>query len=437
MRKTYVIDTSAILTDPDVILSLQDNTVIIPLSVLKELDRLKTDPEGEKGYKARKAIRLLNEIRVKGDVVEGIETEDGGLIKFVLRGTTILDPMLDHTKTDIDIIAIAKENDAIVISNDVSLCILAATFGVIAESYRAKNVEFNDKRYAPLTIYLDDSSIDEIVRHRMTDVRFEADEEEPLINQGLIVKSFGGTTSILARYSGNGLIKYVDMKGLTKETKDYVEPRNVEQKFALELLMDPKVQLVNLIGIAGGGKTYIALAAACLQTLEMKRYNRIAITKSIVAFGKQDLGFLPGTSNEKMAPHVANMVDHLNILLGGETEMLMSKGSILIEPLAYIRGKSMDDTFLLVDEAQNLSEEDLLTILTRAGSNTKIVLTGDPTQCDNPYLNMYNNGLMRVIKAFENQEIAGTAILFESQRQTLAKLAAQLLGNGHKFWTQE
>jgi PhoH-like ATPase len=436
MRKTYVIDTSAILTDPDVILSLQDNVAIIPLSVLKELDRLKTDMEGEKGYKARKAIRILSEIRQQGDVITGIKTEDGGLIKFVLRGTVILDEILDHTKTDIDIISIAKEFGAIVISNDVSLCILAAAFNVPAESYRAKNVEFNDKRYSPVTFYIDDTSIDELVRHKATHVRFEGDEE-PLINQGIVIKNYADTTSVLARYRGDGLIKYVDMKALTNATKDYLEPRNVEQKFALDLLMDPSIQLVNLIGIAGGGKTFIALAAGCLQTLELKRYKRVSITKSVVSFSKQEIGFLPGTPDEKMGPHVANMMDHLNTLLGGEVDMLMTKNQILIEPLAFIRGKSLDDTFLLIDEAQNLSEDDLLTILTRAGNNTKIILTGDPTQCDNPYLNMYNNGLMRVIKAFENQEIAGTAVLLESQRQTLAKLAAKLLGNGHNFWTQE
>jgi PhoH-like ATPase len=439
MQKTYVLDTSAILADPDVITSLQDNEVVIPLAVLVELDRHKEESNTERGQKARRAIRILDGLRQLGDADVGVPTEGGGTLRFYIETPTELEG-LDNSKTDAQIVGVAYELNAIVISNDLALCVIASAFGVQAEGYRAKNVEFDDNRYAVQDVYVSKQDMSTLVSEGFLNWGFF--EQEPLLNQGLIVRNSSDPAgaTILGRYVGDNQIKHINTKAIEKKCGAYAVPRNADQWVAMDLLMDPSIQLVNMVGIAGGGKTFITLAAGCLQVVEGGKgapYKTLAITKSVVAFGGQELGFLPGTSGEKMAPVVANLMDHLNNLLNKETQMFMDKGQILIEPLAFIRGKSLDNMFLVVDEAQNLSEEDLLTILTRAGTNTKIILTGDPTQCDAPYLNAYNNGLMRVVKAFENQKIAGTVILYDSQRQELAKLAARLLGKSNNFWTRD
>ena len=435
--KIFVIDTNVLLTDSNSILNFNDSDIIIPLKVLDEIDNHKKRQDSV-GIHARGTIRKLDELRSKGDLFEGVNLEGGTL--FVKKyDPFVLPDDLNLDNPDNQIIATAmtiqkenKKSKVVMVSRDINMRVKCDSLGIKSEDYSNDQVvEDIDTLYTGVVEHLvDDQVIDSVYKDEQ--VYLEKDEVSLQPNQFVMLISSSNdkkTALVKFRSYDNPLRKINSFK----KSVWGIRPKNKEQNFALDLLMDPDIPLVTIIGKAGSGKTLLALAAGMQQcfgeTANDIKYSRVIVTKPVEPVGK-DIGFLPGTMEEKMMPWLAPIQDNLKNLMGNDKltlDMYMDEGKIEIEAMTFIRGRSIANAFIIIDEAQNMTKHEIKTVLTRVGEGTKIILTGDIEQIDNVYLDETSNGLTYVIEKFKEQLVAGHITLIKGERSKIATMASKLL----------
>jgi PhoH-like ATPase len=463
MRKTFVLDTNVLLHDPSALTRFEDNHVVVPIEVVEEIDRFKRDPS-EKGRNARQVSRLLDELRRKGNLAEGVplDSAGGGSLKVVFCRTETLaqlPPELRAGNGDNNILAVALEQrleqvmgsrpPVVLVTKDTNLRIKADAVGLIAQDYTTDKVDIGDLYPGVCELWV---SADQMDRLRapgglpLAELPLGPEGQPPELqaNEGVtLVDAAQPNHTLLARYQAASTA-LVPLQRAPKVRLGRIQPRNREQTFALDLLLDAAVPLVTLVGKAGTGKTLLALAAGLHQVADERLYERLLVTRPVISLGKE-MGYLPGDLEEKMAPWMQPIIDNLDFLLGGEEGSghpggragqraprnswadLKGMGLLEVEAISYIRGRSIPRQFMVVDESQNLTPHEVKTIVTRVGEGTKIVFTGDPYQIDNPYVDAESNGLTWLVERFKGQALAGHVSLLRGERSELAELAANLL----------
>jgi len=439
-KKIYVLDTSVYLTDYNSVFSYGNNDIYVPLVVLEELDQNKKRPNGV-GANARGIIRALDALREKGNFQKGVRIQKGrGLIFTKAPDLSELPAGYDPSIADHQIIATAltlqrefTTRKVILVSNDINLRIKCDAIGLSAEGYKTENViQQRSELYGGFTkLLVDDQVIDRF--YSGEDIQlFNVTEGSPELypNQFVMLVSSSNEkkTAITRFIDENTPFKKIPQH---KESDGWgIAPKNKEQNFALELLLDTAVPVVSLIGKAGSGKTLCAIAAGLQQIMGPEaQYNRLIVSRPVQPMGK-DLGYLPGTMEEKMAPWLAPIQDNLRFLFGDDNLMLESyreKGIIEVEALTYIRGRSIQNAYIIIDECQNLTRHEIKTILTRVGEGTKIVLTGDIEQIDNVNIDETTNGLTYAIEKLKFYDITGHITFIKGERSKVATLSAQTL----------
>jgi PhoH-like ATPase len=436
-KKIYVLDTSVYLTNADCIYAFKTNDIYVPLKVFEEIDKHKKRQDAV-GAQARKIIRIWDELRGSGSLEKGVRIRKGlGLIKAVST-TGMLESDLP---TDLDIkipdhlilataLKCTKETDrkVILVSRDINMRVIADAIGMQAEDFQNNQVVGNSEEiftgYA--TVLVDDQEIDKFYEKK--DVYLEGRALHP--NQYvMLVSNANEKKTALGKFVSD----VAPLQQLLSNKKGVwgIKPRNKEQHFLLDALMDPSIEIVTAIGKAGSGKTICAIAAGLEQTIDESnsQYTRVIVSRPVQPLGK-DIGFLPGTLEEKMTPWLMPIQDNLQFLMGNNKvtlDIYMQKGTIEIEALTYIRGRSISSAFIIIDEAQNLTSHELKTIITRVGEGTKIVLTGDVEQIDNVYIDATSNGLTHAVEKFKKFELASHVTLKKGERSRVATFAAQNL----------
>jgi PhoH-like ATPase len=438
MKKIFVIDTNVLLHDPRAIFSFEENDVIIPIVVIEELDKFKKGID-EIGRNARQVSRILDEFRQKGKLSQGVQLDGGGNLRVELnhQSPQHLPNELIATKADNRILATAlnlKHDNlpVVLVTKDTNLRIKADALGLRAEDYESDTIMLDELYAGETELSVDPGVIDEFY----AEGELPPADPKPYPNQFVLVKnSANPSQTALSRYNQqkNALVPIAN----TKHGVWGITARNKQQQFALDLLLNDDIRLVTLVGRAGTGKTLLALAAGLEKTIENRAFQRLVVSRPVFPLGK-DIGFLPGDIEEKLRPWMQPIRDNLDFLMGAsavagrakgkkDLQSLFDLGMIEVEPLTYIRGRSMPNQYLIVDEAQNLTPHEIKTIITRAGEGTKVVLTGDPYQIDNPYIDSSSNGLTFVVDRFKEEPIAGHITLVKGERSDLAELAATLL----------
>ena len=436
-KKTYVLDTSVYLTDADCIKSFKNNDIVIPLKVLEEIDKHKKRQDSV-GSQARAIIRKLDELRSKGSLSKGVRIEKGlGLAKVKSYNPLCLPDDLDLEDSDNQIIATAlSEQDVskpirkvVVVSRDINMRVKCDSLGLLTEDYNAEQVvESSEGLFTGRAeILVDEQQIDKFYNNEEIWIQKEDHKLYPNQFIMLISNSNEKKTALAKFVSYNHPLRKI-MKPTVKIWNTL--PRNKEQQFALDLLMDATVPVVSLVGKAGSGKTLLALAAGLEQTFSDKSsYRKIVVTKPVEPVGK-DIGFLPGTMEDKMLPWLAPIQDNLQFLMGDDKatlELYIEKGQIEVEAMTFIRGRSISNAFIVIDEVQNMTQHEIKTVLTRVGEGTKIVLTGDIEQIDNVYIDATNNGLSYVVERLKEEAISGHVTLLKGERSKVATIAATKL----------
>ena len=440
-KKNYVLDTSVYLTDADSLYNFGNNDVFIPLKVLEEIDKHKKRQDSV-GINARKTIRALDEMRAKGNLQKGVRLDKGkGIVKVIsyeVLKDVIFPPDLDMSIPDHMIIATAmaireeSTRKTVVVSRDINMRVICDSIGLLAEDYTTeKVVTCSDELYSGLAVHLvDDQVIDRFYDGDDIYIEEEDTKQEWHPNQYiLMVSNANEKKTCIARFYSH----FQPLRKIIHSTiPDWkISSRNKEQAFGIDLLMDPDVKVVSLVGRAGSGKTLCAIAAGLQQTIGLREnhYDRMIVSRPVQPLGK-DIGFLPGTMEEKMLPWLMPIQDNLQFLVGGDKktlQMYMEKGKIEIEALTYIRGRSIANAFIIIDEAQNLTAHEIKTIMTRVGEGTKIVLTGDIEQIDNVYVNETSNGLAHAVEKFKFYPLAGHVTFTKGERSEVATLASKVL----------
>ena len=434
-KKIYVLDTNVLLSDFNALYAFKTNDVVIPLKVLEEIDKHKKRQDGV-GANARQVIRELDSLREKGNLVEGVKLGGRkGNLSVKSYGVYKLPNDMSMEDPDNQILATVLNctsnnigTPVIIVSQDINVRVKADALGLPAEDYTTNQiVEKAEEVYTGFLSHLvDDAMID----------RFYGGEKMFLEEKD--IKLFPNQYVMLvsnANEKKTALAKFKNYNHPLSKVRDYkegiwdVRAKNKEQQFALDLLMDQDVKIVSLVGKAGCGKTLIALAAGLKQILDDGTYKKLIVSRPVQPMGR-DIGFLPGTLEEKMMPWIAPIQDNLEFLMGDDKEhmkTLQEQGTIEIEALTFIRGRSISKAFIIIDEAQNLTMHELKTIITRVGEDTKIVLTGDIEQIDSAFLDATNNGLTYAVEKFKPYELAGHISLQKGERSAVASLAASVL----------
>jgi len=443
MKKVYVLDTNVLLQDPNAVFAFEDNEVIIPAVVLEEIDSKKRNAD-ELGRNARTVSRLLDALRTKGRLHDGVELDNGGSLKVELNHKSFqkLQDVFGEITNDNRILAVAlnyyleeqqleQPRPVILVSKDTLVRIKADVLGLSAEDYLTDRVVTSNELYPGyLTMHVHPGVIDNFYNARYLPVTDLNTNYTFQPHEFVILKDELGTSkSALLKASADG--KRLDPLYLSNEPIWGIGARNVQQRMALELLLNDDIPLVTLTGKAGTGKTLLALAAGLMKIEDERKYKKLLIARPVVPMGK-DIGYLPGEKDEKLRPWMQPVYDNLEFLFntkkpGDIDKILAGMGSIQVEALTYIRGRSIPGQFIIIDEAQNLSKHEVKTIVSRVGEGSKIVLMGDPGQIDHPYLDAYSNGLTYVVERFKNQSISGHINLERGERSQLAQLAADLL----------
>ena len=429
IEKIFVLDTSVIVSDPRALHNFIGNKIVIPYAVYEEVDTFKKGLSAQ-AQAARNFFRILNRIIESGKYLNKyVSLTENIKIKIVGGNTKLLPKEFDKKKRDNQILATAlriskeengwfkKGKEVILVSKDAGLRIAANALKIKTEDYKADKVKNKD-----------------IFSSGVAELKVSTNKFQELTTYGELDISI--TNHINSRVLVNGIECVVSDKNkislLADNVASDIEARNADQEYALWLLNNPKIQLVAMSGVAGAGKTLLAMASAIKQTIddEVNAYKKIVIVRPVVSVGKE-LGFLPGDLDEKMEPWMRPIYDAINIVMGdmdvSKIQYLFDSGIIEVAPLPYIRGRSINNAFIYVDECQNISKSEIKTILTRAGTKTKIVVAGDPGQIDVPYLDKYSCGLAQVIYAFQDNKIFGHCNMAKSERSELAELSAKLL----------
>jgi PhoH-like ATPase len=441
MKKVFVLDTNVLLHDPTSILRFKDNDVVLPITIIEELDRFKRQPEVT-GRNARQVSRSLDLLRQQGHLIDGIALTNGGTLRVALCHRETLDELpaeLEGDQGDNTILALSLElkrqanQPVVLVSKDTNLRIKADALGLIAQDYETDKVDVDELYTGTAEVMVDAEQIEQFYHQGEIDL-----ERHLFANEALTLVDINNPSHTALAIADSTSKKAVALSKLPNSGVSRIRARNREQKFALELLLRDSIQLVTLVGKAGTGKTLLAIAAGLHMVADERIYNRLLISRPVVPMGR-DLGFLPGDINEKLTPWMQPLYDNFDLILGTQDmsnkpsyhrrgyEELMEHGLLQIEPLTYIRGRTVPKQFLIVDEAQNLTPHEVKTILTRAGEGTKIVLTGDLEQIDNPYVDSASNGLTYVVERFKEEPLAGHITLSKGERSPLAERATILL----------
>jgi len=426
--KNFILDTNVLVHDPYCFENFEDNNIIIPFPVLEEIDKLKKN-SGSVGQNARKVNRFLDSLRSKGRLTEGVRLESGGTLRIAVfdEFKSKLPPFAASNYKDNAILlymmelSLVDKLPVILVSKDINMRVKADIMGLKADDYLHDKVEIDDK-LSGINIIDNPSLRDQFIDRD----ELSADELPEPVGANEFV-DFG--KEIFGRVSPDGE-RIVPLE-ITMETSSWgIMPRNREQMMATELLLDDDVRVVFIPGMAGTGKTLISLACGLRKVVDEKKYERLMVARPIIPMG-QDIGYLPGSMEEKIDPWMTPIYDNLYLLFNNrhvDLEAFLKKGEQLqVEVLSYIRGRSIPNQYFIIDEAQNLSPHEIKTIITRVGENTKIVVIGDPYQIDNSYLDAYSNGLTYAASRLSNKSLAGHITLTKGERSELATLAAELL----------
>ncbi len=441
MKKNFVLDTNVLLHDPRSIFGFEDNDVVIPIYVIEEIDNFKRDLS-TLGRNARQVSRYLDEFRVQGKLAEGVAiAADKGRIRVLVADRKLPHAAGDGHSTDDKILAVALELrereqnlPTVFVTKDTNLRIRADALGLHAEDYDVEGLAALDDLWSGI------AEVDVAAEH-VNDfyangtIPWAPEGDPPPPNAFVLLRDRANPQhSAVGKYSA-AKQAFVKLIQTPKEGVWGIRPRNKEQSFALDLLLNDEVRLVTIVGKAGTGKTLLAIAAGLQKTMEDGVYQKLLVSRPIFPLGR-DIGYLPGSVEEKLNPWMQPIFDNVEYLMnlsrsekkaGRGYHELLDLGILEIEPLTYIRGRSIPNQFIIVDEAQNLTPHEVKTIITRVGDGTKIVLTGDPYQIDNPYVDQTNNGLIHVVNRFKQERLAGHVTMSKGERSPLAELAANLL----------
>ena len=440
MKKNYVLDANVLLHDPHAIFKFEDNNLIIPIFAIEEIDKFKREGT-ERGRNARTIARLLDGLRrEEGTLSRGVPLENGGSLRIAIpEKRPELSIGLEKSSQDAAILQTAieirdrdKTRPTVFVTMDTNLRIRADALGVIAETYENQRVQDPELEQNVFEIEVPGADVDAFFQNGSLPSP-QAKLLHP--NASVMLRDAASPThTALGRFDAQKN-QIVALRVPTGGVMG-VRPRNKEQSFALDMLLDDSIRLITLIGKAGTGKTLLAIAAGLKRTTEDNIYTRLLVSRPVMPLGR-DIGFLPGDVDEKLNPWMQPIFDNLEFLYsntggkpGRESRgfvQLLESGIIQVEPLTYIRGRSLPHQYLIVDEAQNLTPHEVKTIITRAGEGTKIILTGDPYQIDNPYVDHASNGLTVVADRFKREKIAGSVVLGKGERSELAEIAANLL----------
>ncbi|MGA1625152.1 MAG: PhoH family protein [Prochlorothrix sp.] len=445
MQKVFVLDTNVLLHEPNALLHFEDNHVVLPITVIEELDRFKRKME-ETGRNARNVSRQLDALRKRGCLTESIPLDRGGSLRVALCSKETLQKLpleLEGDIADNAILAVALELKrtcncpVTLVSKDSNLRIKADVLGLAAEDFESAQIDLQDLYQGIEDWVVPPDSITELFQSGETSLT----QTFPPNHTLMLVDTTNPNHTALSVVCADGktarLATKIPAAGISR-----VQPRNREQRLAFDLLLRDEIQLVTLVGKAGTGKTLLAIAAGLQKVADEQRHSRLLIARPIIPMGR-DLGYLPVDVKEKLTPWMQPLYDNLDLILGTQEqehrnqshnkawrhgyEELIDRGLLHIEPLTYIRGRSIPQQYFIVDEAQNLTPHEVKTILTRAGEGTKVVLTGDPDQIDNPYIDAASNGLTYVVEHFKDEPLAGHITLQRGERSALAARATELL----------
>lgn len=434
-RRTYVLDTCVILADPTSLLRFEEHDVVLPLAVIEELDRKKTQMD-EVGTNARRAIRLLENHGASqiGGLRTAVDLPGGGSLRIELNGvgSPRLPDVFDSKTPDHRILSACMEIaddgiDAVLVTKDAALRIKAAQLGVSVQDYRADTVSVDESYSGVVELDTDAGTVDQLY----SEGKAEVHGLDAVVNQFVVLHA--GSQSAVGQVAGTAPEPTVVRVPGNRRVFG-VETKNVRQAFALELLMNPDVPAVSIMGPPGTGKTFLALAAGLEQVIEAGRYRKVSVYRPLVAVGRQEVGYLPGDLDDKLAPWMAAVHDNLYALFSGggpaaardALEELTERDELELAAITYLRGRSITGEFVIIDEAQNLELPTLKVILTRIGSDAKVVFCGDFTQVDNPYVSPFG-GAAALIEKMKGNSLFGHVTLEKTVRSPLAELATNLL----------
>ncbi|MGB2578395.1 PhoH-like ATPase [Elusimicrobium simillimum] len=443
MTKIFVLDTNVLLHDVKAIEAFEDNDVVIPIVVIEELDNFKTDAD-DRGKNARVISRTLDAYREKGRLSEGVPTEGGGTLRIEMEREKALPAGFIFNKSDNGILNIAyalkqkeetkkttAKKPVIIVTKDTNLRLKAEALGLEAQDYTTDKISYDELYTGVAEIEVDSGVIDALYKDKKIPV---PGEHTFYPNQYVILKvNDGSKKSAIGRVGNNGEL-VIKLLPQSEPTAWGIKPLNKEQRFAMELLLDDSLDLVTLVGSAGTGKTLISLATGLQRTLDEEKYRRLVVCRSVVPVGK-DIGFLPGSKEEKLEVWMGAIYDNMAFLADrknpdeGEekAKYILDSGKVEIASITHIRGRSLPQQYMIVDDAQNLTPHEIKTILTRAGEGTKVVVTGDPYQIDTPYLDAESNGLTYLVDKFKGQKNYGHITFTKTERSKLADIASHLL----------
>jgi len=438
VKKNYILDTNVLLHDPNSLLAFEDNTVLLPIEVIEEIDRFKREST-ELGQNARSVSRMLDSYRNTGRLSEGVALPTGGRLRIIFQKSSNGKnghAVFSADSVDNRILTLASgvqkaqpKNQTVLVSKDINLRIKADALGVQAEDYENDRVFIKDLYTGMIEVT--------VSAEKMASFRANGELE---LNGGkqyfpneycTLVEETNPKRTALTKvdHTGTKLVPIIDCR----EGIWGIKPRNREQHFGFDALLDDRIKLVTLMGKAGTGKTLLAMAAGLKRTVMDREFRRLVVARPTISMGKE-LGFLPGSLEEKLAPWMQPIHDALEMLgdlnMGHEHRRsgdLMRSGSIVVEALSYIRGRSIANQFMIIDEAQNLTPLEAKTIITRVGHGTKIVFTGDPYQIDNPYVDSSSNGFNYVVSRFRAEPVSAHIEFQKGERSELAELAANIL----------
>lgn len=449
--KTFVLDTNILLHNPNAMFMLADNEVIIPFDVLEEIDTFKTNSD-DLGRSARTAIRHLDQLREQGNLHDGIPIkETGGSVKVVLGGDLSACPMMTVNSPDNRILCTAyslqqQGKRVVFITKDINARIKADSIGVAAEDFEATKVDFDKLYQGWREIEIKPEQFDQLYTQKQLII----DQEKPLLANefALLRDATNSEHTAVARFKADvgALVPLRPRRGPVFG----ITHRNLQQQMALDLLLDDNIRLVSLVGGAGTGKTLLALAAGMHKVLNEQSYVKLLCARPIMPLGR-DIGYLPGDKDDKLRNWMQPIFDNMSYLLSNRTagengdsgkevkshaalqnveqriQAMIDSGQVVLEPLTYIRGRSIPHQYMIVDESQNLTPHEVKTIASRVGEGTKLILTGDATQIDNPYLDSSSNGLSYLVERLKGKGIVGHITLAKSERSELASLVTEIL----------